>query len=61
MSMYSMPGAKIQGATNFPALDANTDPIAWKAAMVTELKAFAPMVASHIETGHSRILVLKKS
>ena len=59
MSLNQSSIAKFQGTTNFPALDANTDPIAWKAAMVTELKAFAPMVASHIETGVSEVETLE--
>ena len=53
-SNYANP-AKYPGVVTHPALDSNSDPVAWKAAMVTELKSFAPMVAQEIETGANEL------
>ena len=47
--------AKYSGVLAVSMLDANSDPIAWRAAMVTEIKSFAPSVASEIETGINEI------
>ena len=55
---YSNPSAKYPGIVAYPMLDTNSDPIAWRAAMVTELKTFAPLVASDIETGINEIAAL---
>ena len=54
----SIPNVKFQGSYSFPALDINSDPIAWKDTMITELKSLAPMVAREIETGINEIAQL---